>query len=164
MVERRTENPCVASSILALGTIKNIPTKGCFLLERTRSFLVLTLIPRCHTEGLAPPVLSLTRSIPYHVTCPTKNSPKRRVSLLERVRGIEPLSAGWKPAVITTIRHPHRDFRNSLVGATGLEPATSWSQTRRSSHLSYTPTRETRILLFSGDGILAETKEKAKPL
>ena len=26
-----------------------------------------------------------------------------------------------------------------LVGATGLEPATSWSQTRRSSHLSYTP-------------------------
>lgn len=26
--------------------------------------------------------------------------------MVERVRGIEPLSAGWKPAVIATIRHP----------------------------------------------------------
>ena len=26
-----------------------------------------------------------------------------------------------------------------MVGATGLEPAASWSQTRRSSQLSYTP-------------------------
>src|SRR5580693_5787445 len=28
-----------------------------------------------------------------------------------------------------------------LVGATGFEPATSWSQTRRSTRLSYTPER-----------------------
>jgi hypothetical protein len=27
-----------------------------------------------------------------------------------------------------------------MVGATGFEPATSWSQTRRSTKLSYTPT------------------------
>jgi CheY-like chemotaxis protein len=35
------------------------------------------------------------------------------------------------------------NFGNRLVGMTGLEPATSWSQTRRSSLLSYIPrTRE----------------------
>ena len=28
----------------------------------------------------------------------------------------------------------------ALVGVTGLEPATSWSQTKRSTNLSYTPT------------------------
>src|SRR4051794_10562045 len=29
-----------------------------------------------------------------------------------------------------------------MVGATGFEPATSWSQTRRSTRLSYTPFHE----------------------
>ena len=28
---------------------------------------------------------------------------------------------------------------NEVVGVTGFEPATSWSQTRRSTKLSYTP-------------------------
>jgi hypothetical protein len=31
---------------------------------------------------------------------------------------------------------------DELVGATGFEPATSWSQTRRSTRLSYTPDNE----------------------
>src|SRR5438132_1236492 len=31
---------------------------------------------------------------------------------------------------------------NKMVGVTGFEPATSWSQTRRSTKLSYTPLAE----------------------
>lgn len=31
MVERRPEEPCVASSILALGTIENTRESGCFV-------------------------------------------------------------------------------------------------------------------------------------
>src|SRR5437762_3422453 len=31
--------------------------------------------------------------------------------------------------------------KRKMVGATGFEPATSWSQTRRSTRLSYTPGR-----------------------
>src|SRR5438094_5574031 len=30
-------------------------------------------------------------------------------------------------------------FRGACIGVTGFEPATSWSQTRRSTKLSYTP-------------------------
>ena len=35
------------------------------------------------------------------------------------------------------------DFK--MVGATGFEPATSWSQTRRSTRLSYTPNNGRRL-------------------
>ena len=31
----------------------------------------------------------------------------KMMSIFERVRGIEPLSTGWKPVVIAIIRHPH---------------------------------------------------------
>ena len=47
--------------------------------------------------------------------------------------GIEPTSLAWKAKVIAIIRHPQ------MVGKTGFEPATSWSQTRRSTKLSYFP-------------------------
>ncbi len=36
-------------------------------------------------------------------------------------------------------RQGAREALIKLVGATGFEPATSWSQTRRSTRLSYTP-------------------------
>ena len=35
---------------------------------------------------------------------------------------------------------------NNLVGVTGFEPATSWSQTRRSTKLSYTPHARMNIM------------------
>ena len=34
-----------------------------------------------------------------------------------------------------------RTFKKNLVGAKGFEPSTSWSQTKHSTRLSYTPKR-----------------------
>ena len=48
--------------------------------------------------------------------------------------GIEPTTSAWKAEVL-----PLNYTRVSLVGVTGLEPATSWSQIRCSTKLSYTP-------------------------
>ena len=48
--------------------------------------------------------------------------------------GIEPTTSAWKAEVL-----PLNYTRISLVGVTGLEPATSWSQIRCSTKLSYTP-------------------------
>ena len=46
--------------------------------------------------------------------------------------GIEPTYLAWKASVL-----PLNYTRG--VGVTGFEPATSWSQTRRSTKLSYFP-------------------------
>lgn len=51
--------------------------------------------------------------------------------------GIEPTSLAWKAKVMTIIQHPLIFF--IMVGKTGFEPATSWSQTRRYTKLSYFP-------------------------
>ncbi len=40
--------------------------------------------------------------------------------------------------------------RSDMVGAAGLEPATSWSQTMRSDQLSYAPTAESNIPTATG--------------
>ena len=49
----------------------------------------------------------------------------------ERVMGIEPTYLAWKASVLPL--NYTRIFNCSQVGVTGFEPATSWSQTRRSS-------------------------------
>ena len=49
----------------------------------------------------------------------------------ERVMGIEPTYPAWKAGVLPL--NYTRIFNCSQVGVTGFEPATSWSQTRRSS-------------------------------
>ena len=49
----------------------------------------------------------------------------------ERVMGIEPTYPAWKAGVLPL--NYTRIFNYSQVGVTGFEPATSWSQTRRSS-------------------------------
>ena len=51
--------------------------------------------------------------------------------LKERVMGIEPTYPAWKAGVLPL--NYTRIFNCSQVGVTGFEPATSWSQTRRSS-------------------------------
>ncbi len=38
-----------------------------------------------------------------------------------------------------------QDMERKEIGVTGFEPATSWSQTRRSTKLSYTPGTETMV-------------------
>lgn len=59
---------------------------------------------------------------------------------MERMMGIEPTSLAWKARVITIIRHS----RLKMVGKTGFEPATSWSQTRRYTKLSYFPNKKNK--------------------
>ncbi len=54
---------------------------------------------------------------------------------MERVMGIEPTSTAWK-AVVLPLNYTRA---TDMVGKTGFEPATSWSQTRRSTKLSYFP-------------------------
>ena len=53
-------------------------------------------------------------------------------SHLERVTGIEPVSSPWKGDILAFVLYP-------LVGETGLEPATSRSQSARASHLRHSP-------------------------
>ena len=45
----------------------------------------------------------------------------------ERVMGIEPTYPAWKAGVLPL------NYTRISIGVTGFEPATSWSQTRRSS-------------------------------
>ena len=47
--------------------------------------------------------------------------------MLKRVMGIEPTYLAWKASVLPL------NYTRIKVGVTGFEPATSWSQTRRSS-------------------------------
>ena len=49
-------------------------------------------------------------------------------SYAKRVMGIEPTCPAWKAGVL-----PLNYTRITVIGVTGFEPATSWSQTRRSS-------------------------------
>ncbi len=48
------------------------------------------------------------------------------ISIVKRVMGIEPTYPAWKAGVLP-LNYTRR------IGVTGFEPATSWSQTRRSS-------------------------------
>ncbi len=48
--------------------------------------------------------------------------------------GIEPTTSAWKAEVL-----PLNYTRKYMVGKTGFEPATPWSQTKCSTKLSYFP-------------------------
>ena len=65
---------------------------------------------------------------------------------MEQVKGIEPSSSAWQADVLplnyTCTFFPMDIF--PMVGKTGFEPATSWSQTKRSTKLSYFPVRMAR--------------------
>ena len=54
----------------------------------------------------------------------------------ERVAGIEPAYPAWKAGVLP-LNYTRLQF--SYVGVTGFEPATSWSQTRRSDQTELHP-------------------------
>ena len=59
---------------------------------------------------------------------------------MERVTRIELAYSAWKADVLPL------NYTRKMVGKTGFEPATSWSQTKRSTKLSYFPIK--RIKLF----------------
>ena len=48
-------------------------------------------------------------------------------AISKRVMGIEPTYPAWKAGVLPL------NYTRRMIGVTGFEPATSWSQTRRSS-------------------------------
>ena len=64
---------------------------------------------------------------------------------MERVMRIELTQSAWKAEVL-----PLNYTRIcKLVGKTGFEPATSWSQTRRSTKLSYFPFSFSALVIIS---------------
>ena len=79
------------------------------------------------------------------------------ISVSKRVMGIEPTYPAWKAGVLP-LNYTRR------VGVTGFEPATSWSQTRRSSQAEPHPegfvvyvSSVTQELVYSKGTILSTT-------
>ena len=64
----------------------------------------------------------------------------------ERVMGIEPTYPAWKVGVLPL--NYTRIFNCSQVGVTGFEPATSWSQIKRSSQAEPHPVSALLFLYF----------------
>ena len=73
-----------------------------------------------------------------HINIPFSKAP-HVYSTGKRVMGIEPTYPAWKAGVLPL------NYTRRVIGVTGFEPATSWSQTRRSSQaephpgISYVP-------------------------
>ena len=95
-------------------------------------------------EGIRTPDPRLRRPLLYPAELQTHSVQKMRsFHSTKRVMGIEPTYPAWKAGVLPL--NYTRIFNCSQVGVTGFEPATSWSQTRRSSQaephpgISYVP-------------------------
>ena len=95
-------------------------------------------------EGTRTPDTRLRRPVLYPAELRTHNSGRRssrlqlseKRQLLKRVMGIEPTYLAWKASVLPLnyTRKLMKDYEFDIrIGVTGFEPATSWSQTRRSS-------------------------------
>ena len=59
--------------------------------------------------------------------------------ILEDPVGFEPTIRELQSLALP-LGYGSKNCKNKMVGMTGFEPATSWSQTRRSTKLSYIPT------------------------
>ena len=75
----------------------------------------------CSTIELHPRINCSFRFILY------QNRSQSLMALRKRVMGIEPTYPAWKAGVLPL------NYTRISIGVTGFEPATSWSQTRRSS-------------------------------
>ena len=75
----------------------------------------------CSTIELHPRINCFLRFILY------QNRSQSFQALRKRVMGIEPTYPAWKAGVLPL------NYTRISIGVTGFEPATSWSQTRRSS-------------------------------
>ena len=73
--------------------------------------------------------LRLRRPLLYPAELQTHFSLNENLSFSneKRVMGIEPTYPAWKAGVLPL------NYTRRMIGVTGFEPATSWSQTRRSS-------------------------------
>jgi hypothetical protein len=63
---------------------------------------------------------------------------KEQFDLLERVMRIELTTSAWKAEVLP-LNYTRILLFYKMVGKTGFEPATPWSQTKCSTKLSYSP-------------------------
>ena len=101
-------------------------------------------------EGIRTPDPRLRRPLLYPAELRTHIV--MRFFITERVMGIEPTYPAWKAGVLPL------NYTRIEVGVTGFEPATSWSQTRRSSQAEPHPvfffrirfciTRDARIIIW----------------
>ena len=80
-------------------------------------------------EGIRTPDPRLRRPLLYPAELQTHFSLNENLSFSneKRVMGIEPTYPAWKAGVLPL------NYTRISIGVTGFEPATSWSQTRRSS-------------------------------
>ena len=81
------------------------------------------------SRGIRTPDLRLRRPLLYPAELQTHFSLNENLSFSneKRVMGIEPTYPAWKAGVLPL------NYTRRMIGVTGFEPATSWSQTRRSS-------------------------------
>ena len=100
------------------------------MISRTTIWRANQLHHTHHTEpgGIRTLDLRLRRPLLYPAELQTHSSLNENLSFSneKRVMGIEPTYPAWKAGVLP-LNYTRR------VGVTGFEPATSWSQTRRSS-------------------------------
>ena len=80
-------------------------------------------------EGIRTPDPRLRRPLLYPAELRThiQMDVKTCFADFKRVMGIEPTYPAWKAGVLPL------NYTRTFIGVTGFEPATSWSQTRRSS-------------------------------
>ena len=110
-----------------------------------------TEFPECLAADACPPGWDLGSAFQ---PSPAAAVPARKASQMEPIRRLlrsrkeissASFDGGRGDRICRSSEHKHETYcgtRESLrrmVGATGFEPATSWSQTRRSTKLSYTP-------------------------
>ena len=96
-------------------------------------------------EGIRTPDPRLRRPLLYPAELRTLINIAFAIS--ERVMGIEPTYPAWKAGVLPL--NYTRIFNCSQVGVTGFEPATSWSQTRRSSQAEPHPVNKVSRFAFN---------------
>ena len=79
--------------------------------------------------------LRLRRPLLYPAELQTHSSLNENLSFSneKRVMGIEPTYPAWKAGVLPL------NYTRRMIGVTGFEPATSWSQTSALAKLSHTP-------------------------
>ena len=89
----------------------------------------------CSTIELHPRINCFLRFILY------QNRSQSFQALRKRVMGIEPTYPAWKAGVLPL------NYTRISIGVTGFEPATSWSQTRRSSQAEPHPVFCFRVVI-----------------
>ena len=130
------------------------------MISRTTIWRANQLHHTHHTEpgGIRTLDLRLRRPLLYPAELQTHFSLNENLSFSneKRVMGIEPTYPAWKAGVL-----PLNYTRE--VGVTGFEPATSWSQTRRSSQaephpdMNFYPEKQViQVLVFSVSSVTQE--------